>query len=370
MESITVNIKNATDSKLYAHVTGADLTDDKKILALEADGSSLYYPTSPANTITPLEKEIGIPIDARSVRAIKVPRLKSGRVWFSKNEKLTFFRNPGPAFVTPAVQDPFDLNNHIEWGFCELTFDEKQLFANITQIDFIGMPIALTLKTENNGIKDVKGLPADGIKTISSKLEQQGGGWEGLVQRSPSGEILRIIGPNLGSSLVPAFKIGYFERYIGNVWDKYKSEDLVIDTQSELGLVKGRVKEDGKLTFDNIASFGKPSSRDVFTCDTGPFAGGKGVSIHQLNIGARISAALNRSTLHSNPNQPHGEIVSNYYKEHVTNHYARIYHEVASDHLGYAFPYDDVHPSVEGADQEGAVHDEKPVLLQITVGGN
>jgi hypothetical protein len=46
----------------------------------------------------------------------------------------------------------------------------------------------------------------------------------------------------------------------------------VVDTQGPKGSVKGRVK-DGKLSFEGIAEFGKPSTRDIFTCDSGPFVG-------------------------------------------------------------------------------------------------
>ncbi|KAH4918498.1 hypothetical protein HBI57_206870 [Parastagonospora nodorum] len=365
MESITVHIKNNTGSKLYAHVTGKDL--EGTLFAVKADGRSIYHPNSPDKPLVDLEEDIGIAIDG-SQRAIEVPQMTGGRIWFSKEEKLTFFRNPGPAFVEPAVQNVSDLNNNKQWGYCELTFDKKQLFANTTQIDFIGLPIAMELTTEKNGLKKVKGLPADGIKAICSKLEELGGGWEELIRRSASGEVLRVLGPNLGASLVPAFQNGYYAPYVDRVWGKYTSEDLVIDTQSALGVIKGRVK-DGKLNFDGIASFEKPSTRDIFTCATGPFADGKDVSKDKLNIGARISAALNRSTLWSNPNQPHAEVIDNYYKDHITNHYARIFHEVSSDHLGYAFPYDDVHPSADGTSQEGAVNDEKPTIFQIIVGG-
>jgi len=365
MASITVHIKNTTGSKLYAHVTGRDLTGT--LLALKADGSSLYHPTSPASNLAPLEEEISISIDSATQRAIQVPQMVGARIWFSKEKKLIFYRNPGPAFVEPAVQNVTDQNIETQWGFCEFTFDQTQLFANLSHVDFVGLPIALELLTEN-GLKKVTGIPSDGLKTIGSKLEELSGDWEGLIKRSSSGEILRVLGPNLGASLVPAFQNGYYDRYVDAVWGKYTSEDLVIDTQGPTGVVKGRVKGT-KLTFDGIASFEKPSTRDIFTCDSGPFAVGKDVSPVQLNIGARICAALNRSTLWANPNQPQGEKVENYYKEPITNHYARICHEVASDHLGYAFPYDDVHPSADGSNQEGAVYDEKPLLLQIIVGG-
>jgi hypothetical protein len=63
---------------------------------------------------------------------------------------------------------------------------------------------------------------------------------------------------------------------------------------------------------------------------------------------------LNRSTLLINDVHPNDEKVENYYKDQVTNHYARLVHEANIDGRGYAFPYDDV-PG-EGVDQSGFVN--------------
>ncbi len=83
---------------------------------------------------------------------------------------------------------------------------------------------------------------------------------------------------------------------------------------------------------------------------------------------ARISAAFNRCTLLIDASQPDGENPANYYKNAMTNHYARIVHATNLDGRGYAFPYDDVAPT-GGADQSGAVNDPNPTLLTVTVGG-
>ncbi len=68
-----------------------------------------------------------------------------------------------------------------------------------------------------------------------------------------------------------------------------------------------------------------------------------------------LAAALNRSTLLTDPNQPDGENPATYYTAPVTNHYARIVHAASLDGRGYAFPYDDVAPT-GGADQSGSVN--------------
>ena len=82
---------------------------------------------------------------------------------------------------------------------------------------------------------------------------------------------------------------------------------------------------------------------------------------------ARISAALNRSTLLMDANQPDGENPATYYTNAVTNHYARLAHANSMDGRGYAFPYDDVAPN-GGVDQSGAVVDPNPTLWTVTLG--
>ena len=87
-------------------------------------------------------------------------------------------------------------------------------------------------------------------------------------------------------------------------------------------------------------------------------------------ITARLAAALNRSTLLSNPNQPDGEVVSSYYRDPmgITNHYSRAVHEASLDGRGYAFPYDDVAPREE-ENVAGTVADGDPGVFVVAVGG-
>jgi hypothetical protein len=155
------------------------------------------------------------------------------------------------------------------------------------------------------------------------------------------------------------------------VWEQYKRQLLNVDTQGAAGRLLGRVENDIFVFNGGGGSFRKPSGADVFSCNTGPF-GGLG-NTTPGNVAARLCAALNRSTLHANPNQPDGEDVSKYYGVQSggsvpTNHYSRIVHETNIDHRGYAFPYDDVVPNA-GADQAGIVFDGRPRDFVVTVGG-
>jgi hypothetical protein len=138
--------------------------------------------------------------------------------------------------------------------------------------------------------------------------------------------------------------------------------------------VTGRVSS-SVLSFPGAGTFAKPSAADVFSCSTGPFGNYPKATADEMGaIGARLAAALNRSTLVAFATQPDGAgdgaVSSNYYKTNPTNHYSRIVHSVNLDGRGYAFPYDDVVPSgATGPDQAGTVFDGAPELLTVTLGG-
>lgn len=257
----------------------------------------------------------------------------------------------------------------LDWCFCEFTFNASELFINISCVDFVSLPIGLSLTNSSGTTTTVEGLPADGLDTICSALESQtasdGRDWADLVVTSSDGSNLRALSPNSGITMNPNLFPTYYDSYVSQVWGKYSDLTLTVDTQASWGNVSGTV-QDGVLSFgSSVGSFSKPSSANIFSCSTGPFA----TSTNEMaNIGARLAAAFNRSTLLIDANTPEGEVVSEYYTNPITNHYARILHETFLDGKGYAFPYDDVGPA-NGADQSGSLFDANPASLTVTVGG-
>ncbi|KAH8169610.1 beta-1,3-glucanase domain-containing protein [Sarocladium implicatum] len=379
-ESLAIEIRNNTSSPhLFASITGT--SPSSGLFLLSSDGSTPYHPASPSSPLTPPAVDVGIPIGGPGEsRTLTIPRLAGARIWLCKRQNasdggLKFFINPGPALVEPSATNVSDENYGVDWGFAEFTLNEAQLYVNVSYVDFVSLPVSLGVASKGkDGMRTVPGLPGDGLGSVAAGLEKQGGGWEKLVIRRNDGEgdVLRVLSPNSGGVLFPGLWDGYYDSYLDKVWDKYSGEDLTVNTQFTWGDVKGRVK-DGKLTFKGAESsyaFSKPSAPDIFSCSTGPFAHTPEATEEQLNVGARLAAALNRSTLLSNSNQPEGEEIAKYYKESTTNHYARVCHEVTVGGRGYAFPYDDVGPSGRGEDedQSGFLNDGDPEKLVISVG--
>ncbi|PQE05606.1 glucanase b protein [Rutstroemia sp. NJR-2017a BBW] len=344
-KTLTIGLVNqSSSSTVYAYVTGLAINNNNAVVLLESDGSTLYYPSNPSSTGAPLAADCSIPLGAPgSTRNVTIPYIAGGRIWFCVDNTLTFLLNPGatgPGLVEPSVSNPSDPNYLKSWDFCEFT---------------------------------VGGLPENGLATVCNGLIAQnaidGAGWDQLIVKNGNTN-LRALNPTQGIVFNPTLFQNYWTPYVNAVWAAYASTPLTVDTQAQWGTITGLTSSDRSLlSFNGVGSFTKPSAADIFGGATGAFAAQPTNTDELLNIGARLDAAFNRSTLLTNPLQPDGEVVSSYYKNPITNHYARIVHAANVDGLGYCFPYDDVTPN-GGVNQSGFVNDPSPASLIVAVGGS
>ncbi|MGW4486697.1 glycoside hydrolase family 64 protein [Amycolatopsis sp. NPDC004368] len=340
----------------YAYVTG--IAPDGRTVLLKADGTP-YYPPSPSAPQTPLAEDCAIPVN--SLSQVSVPKMAGARIYVVTDAKLDFFVNPGPALVHPSFVNTADPNHGRNWSFCEFTFNDAVLFANISYVDFVAIPMGLHLTTIGSGDQTVPGLPAGSLGPICDALKAQGGAWAELVDAGADGRPLRALSAQHRADRFA----GYLDGYLASVWEKYAGTDLTVDSQIPgLGKFTGRVGGDDVLTFGNGERFTKPVTADVWSCNSGPFALKDGDSAARKAIVPLLAAALNRTTLLDNPDQPDAEDPAKFYTAAQTNHYARIVHSHLPDNRGYAFPYDDVSP---GPDFSGAVQAGDPHTLTITI---
>lgn len=369
--TLDFQLQNQTTSgTVYAYITGQAIDNNNALFLLKSDGKTAYYPASPSGSQQALGADCAIPLGAvgNSV-TVTIPRLAGARLWFVRDDKLTFYLNPGPNLVEPSPSNTGDPNYNKYWDFCEFTFNDQQLYANITYVDFVSLPISLTLTNSSGQTKHVSGIPADGLDTICSGLTAQqakdSAGWDKLIIKKGDAN-LRAVSPNTGITLNSGLFDNYYSSYVDQVWSKYGSDSLTIDTQISSGNVTAKISN-GLLTFaGSAATYAKPAATDIFSCSTGPFA--VAGQTEKDAISARLAAAFNRSNLLINSNTPDGDKVSDYYQNAITNHYSRIVHAANLDTRGYAFPYDDVAPS-NGNDQSGSVFDGSPKSLTVVVGG-
>ncbi|MET9663859.1 glycoside hydrolase family 64 protein [Streptomyces sp. NPDC006475] len=357
---------------VHAYVTGHEQGTDRWVLL--RPGGGVHYPENPPAPETPLPVDCAIPLPAAGSGPVvlTLPQMFGARVYFVRDDKLDFFVNPGPSLVEPAFATPSDANYDRIWSFAEFTFNPQQLYANISYVDLVtALPIGLTLT--GDATHTVAPLPDGAVQKIADGLATQaakdGQPWDKLVIRGADGEVLRVIAPQ--NLMAPYFDRpaempfrDAFASYIDQVWEKYRSTDLRIDLQGGRGVFTGRVNGD-TLTFSGGHTFSKPSSKDVFTCNHGPFANNPGDPDDKKGLLARLAAGFNRTTLLSHPDQPNGATAADYYLDPGTNHFSRVVH--ANTPIGYAFPYDDVRPDGQ-PDVSGAAHDGNPRRFTLTVG--
>lgn len=264
---------------------------------------------------------------------------------------------------------PIPFHRHFCKCLITLPSNSQQLYANISYVDFVSsIPIALNLTTVASGTQSVLGMSPNSLSSICAQLQQQsasdGQGWRNLIVNQPNSNTpLRVLSPNLGRVSNANLFSGYFEPYVREVWAHYQNTQLSIDTQTGAGAPILGTTASGQFSFGGEL-FPEPSTSDIFTCSTGPFATGSDQTRNAII--PRLAAAFNRSTLLKTNALPAPE--NTYYQETITNHYSRIVHANNRDGRGYAFPYDDVQPS-NGKDLSGEVHAGDPVLWTVTVGG-
>jgi hypothetical protein len=376
--TLNVGLYNSTNSsQVYAYITGLTGSLFNTVFLLESDGQTIYYPSNPTSNGTPLSANCAIALGGPGTTTnVTIPYVAGGRIWFCIGSTITFLLNPGsggPGLVEPSVSNTSDPNYALSWDFCEFSYNSSQIYANISYVDFVCLPIALTLTSTTGAVSHVGGLPSNGLTTITNNLIAQnntdGAGWDQLIINL-NGSVLRVLSPTNGIVFNSSLFENYWTNYISSVWSKYISTPLTIDTQASWGVVQGYTSNDRtSITFSGIGSFTKPAAVDIFGAASGAFAAQGGPNNAELlNIGARLDAAFNRSTLLIDADQPDDEEASTYYTNSITNHYARIVHAANVDGRGYCFPYDDVTPT-GGADQSGYVADATPANFWVTVGG-
>lgn len=185
--SMDIQLQNRTESDtVYAYITGLAFERQNSPCLIKADGKTPYFPSSPAEILQPLQENCSIKLGAPgSITTVTIPQLAGGRIWFSVENELTFLLNPGPALVEPSISNPTDPNIDLEWDFCEFTFVNGSLYANISYVDFLSMSISMTLIPADGATQEVLGLKPDGFQSVVEGLRSQnrvdGSDWHKLV---------------------------------------------------------------------------------------------------------------------------------------------------------------------------------------------
>jgi hypothetical protein len=231
----------------------------------------------------------------------------------------------------------------------------------------------MTLECADGPTQTAQGLQAGSVASICKSLKAQGlkdgQPWGDLCMVNGNGLPLRVIAPSDYVASNPSAFSNYWTDYIEEVWSHYTTNQLTINTQAAVGQVNCKVANNQIQCAGDNRGYDKPTALDIFGCNNGPFGILSGDNDVHRAVVPRLCAAFNRGTLlktggHIQP----GLAATSYYTSMPSNWYSKFVHAHETDGKGYAFPYDDVNPSV-GVDQAGVVADADPTLLTITVGG-
>ncbi|EME46987.1 glycoside hydrolase family 64 protein [Dothistroma septosporum NZE10] len=369
---------------LIVTITGLD---PNGALIMLGQNGQWVYPTTSSSTPQLVNANINIPLGKpNSTLSLTLPGyITSSRVWISEGPlKFYVVATPrGPGLVEPAAVNPADSNSQINYGFGELSWGQSfGLFADITAVDFVGLPLGLELIDTANQQQSVLGTPANAAAALCNQLKAQkkidGRAWDQLCAYTPNGDLVRVLAPALLQSQKPKVFGTYFAEYVNDVWNHYKSHDLIIDTQTTPGNVTCRVTGNTLNCAGDTRGYAKPTNLDIFGCNTGSFAIQAGDNDVHLAVVPRLCAAFNRATLLL----PDGNIQpclppQTYYTQDSAravntrpmNHYSDLVHKMEIGQKGYAFSYDDVAPS-PAEDRSGLVFSTSPKMLTWIVGGS
>ncbi|MCR8577194.1 beta-1,3-glucanase family protein [Streptomyces sp. Isolate_219] len=286
--------------------------------------------------------DYAIPLAASGTTTLRLPQM-SGRIYTALGGKLKFKAvedgNGKAGLAYPAGWVAGDPNYDVLHDCAEFTYNSGGMYCNTTMVDMFSVPLAIKL----SGAKEqTTGTLKDGARARIFSDVKAAEGFDRLVIGDR-----RVIAPGHGldSGL---FAQDYFAPAIDEAWSAYAAKDLTVTTNA--GTFSGRVR-DGKLVFTvpqglkgqggapiGTVSFDKPSTRDVLFCD------GTLAAPNDGNVGpvaAILGAALNRSTLTSHATQPTTDPAA-FYRQRLTNHYARAMHAATQDGKAYGFAFDDV----------------------------
>ncbi|KAF3469167.1 glycoside hydrolase family 64 protein [Streptomyces sp. Tu 3180] len=344
--------------QVYVYNLGTQLSTGRQGWA-DANGTFHPWPAG-GNPPTPApDAAIPGPAPGQSA-AIRIPKF-SGRIYFSYGQKLVFRLTTG-GLVQPAVQNPADPNRNILFNWSEYTLNDSGLWLNSTQVDMFSAPYSVGVQRADGSTASTGRLRPGGYNGFFNALRGQPGGWAGLIQTRSDGTVLRALSPLYGVE-TGALPASVMDDYVNRVWRKYATTTLTVTPFADQPGVKyyGRVSGD-VMNFTNgagavVTSFQKPDASSVFGCHRRLDAPNDQV---RGPISRTLCAGFNRSTLLVNPNQPDSG-AADFYRDAVTNHYARAVHAQMADGKAYAFAFDDV------GHHESLVHDGNPRQAHLTL---
>lgn len=334
---IVNNSGEYANSSVWIYIVGNDGTQQVRVTP---DGE--LKPVALADNGPDGFTDYAIPLAASGTTTLQLPRM-SGRIYTALGDRLKFKAvedgNGKAALAYPAGWVSGDPNYDVLHDCAEFTYNSGGMYCNTTMVDMFSVPLAIKL----SGSKEqITGTLKDGARAKVFSDVRAAEGFDRLVIGDK-----RVIAPGHGLD-AGLFAADHLAPAIDEAWSVYEAKDLSVTTNA--GTFTGRVSG-GKLAFTvpqgiegqggaptGTVSFSKPSTRDVLFCD-GTLAAPNDGTLGP--VAAILGAALNRSTLTTHADQPTTDPAA-FYRQRLTNHYAKAMHAATQDGKAYGFAFDDV----------------------------
>lgn len=346
--AMTLQLNNKTngkfsDSEIYWLVVGYH-PETGKLCYVDKNGN-LVEATTALNTITKGDRKCAdIFYTLEEADWVSLPNIVSGRMYLSYGSPVYVTINQdingNMGFAGPDLNNPSDPNQDVYFEFIEFTLKNGEYWGNTTRVDNFCFPVVTRLFGEGGfdrvpGDSDVYDKTVGDVGTrdeiYSAFASEVPEAFKSLSNQ------YRIVAPCKGSFNAGQVNGNYFDAYIEEVWNTYRTKDLVF--QCEAGEFRGRVVGDDMIfSKDGGASdivVHKPTTQDVLE---GKGTLDSGTSMEKV-VEAQLCAALNRGVA---LNPEHWSDAQYFYQQEPCNYYAKFWHDHSVNGYAYGFCYDDV----------------------------
>jgi hypothetical protein len=199
--TIPLRFTNNFGAPLSAYITG--LHPNGAACFVNANGG-VVFPSSGGSgaPIAINQNDIRITVPAGGSLDVTLPvAIRSGRIYFGSGDIwFGVVGTPaGEGIVHPAGQNPSDPSARVSWGFMEFTYESSGfIFANISYVDFAGLPVGLALAVNGGATQTAYGIHRGAVNDICTGLSQQqsrdGRPWASMCMAGNNGPV-RAIAP-------------------------------------------------------------------------------------------------------------------------------------------------------------------------------
>lgn len=393
----TFNVVNGTggkytDDKVFWVIIGKDWATGEYVRANQS--GQLVRVSEADNTVPVPGREKGYAnygISLAQAKSVTIPPIESARIYMSVGKpvlvQINRDINGKTGYAGPDLENSTDPNLNTTFDFGEFNINRPRpasdypgIYVNTSRVDIFGFPLKLRV-TGLDGYDATVGETLTETRdelfarfVLETPFEFQG------LAKAPYAPY-RIMAPahatfNDGLNVTTGAQdkprgehSAYLDAYITDIWNKYRSEDLVLKV-GDWPTFRARVGVDDVMTFtdglDTYKIYGKPTTTEVML-GNGVLDDATGTVPRtpkhdkQLQLQAQICAALNRHVAEQ-PNDRWYNAEYFYPAGKPANFFTKFWHQHSFNGLAYGFSYDDV------GGHSPSIYTPSPVSVTYTIG--